>query len=165
MTLIESSLPHHSLWSPLAIKYASAYYGLVTVYTVIVTTIMVARILSVRRNFMKATGTSECDAQYLSVAAMIVESSALYTIWGIIFLVLFVVDSPIVDVFVATLSEVQVRINPQLLCYLYWLTRIQPQSDHCTPPDNVSGLTRQGMGARYGCQPHDIRSLSRPSLS
>lgn len=46
--------------------------------------------------------------QYTSVTAILVESSALYTIWSIVFLGLYIVNNPIQFVFLASLAEVQV---------------------------------------------------------
>src|SRR4051794_17066932 len=109
VTLIESVLPTQSFWSAIAVKFALAYYALTTSYTIVITSLMIARILLVRRAFIKATGRREYGTQYLSIAAMLIESSALYTIWGIIFLGLYIVNNPVQFIFLASLSEVQVR--------------------------------------------------------
>ncbi|PPR06714.1 hypothetical protein CVT24_013034 [Panaeolus cyanescens] len=116
VTLIESVLPTQSFWSAIAIKFALAYYALTTSYTIVITGLMIARILMVRRAFIKATGRREYGTQYLSIAAMLIESSALYTIWGIIFLGLYIVNHPVQFVFLASLSEVQI-IAPLLIIY------------------------------------------------
>ncbi|PPQ99851.1 hypothetical protein CVT24_009602, partial [Panaeolus cyanescens] len=116
VTLIESVLPTQSFWSAIAVQFATAYYVLTTTYTIIITGLMIARILLVRRNFMKATGRTEFSSQYVSIAAMIIESSALYTVWGIIFLALYLVNNPVQYVFLGTLSEVQI-IAPLLIIY------------------------------------------------
>ncbi|KAF9051286.1 hypothetical protein BJ165DRAFT_1340990 [Panaeolus papilionaceus] len=116
VTLIESVLPTQSFWSAIAVQFATAYYALTTTYTIAITTLMITRILLVRRNFIKATGRSDFSFQYLSVAAMIIESSALYTVWGIIFLALYLVNNPVQYIFLASLSEVQI-IAPLLIIY------------------------------------------------
>ncbi|KAF9030273.1 hypothetical protein BJ165DRAFT_934341 [Panaeolus papilionaceus] len=116
VTLIESVLPTQSFWSAIAVKFALAYYALTTSYTIVITSLMIARILLVRRAFIKATGRREYGTQYLSIAAMLIESSALYTIWGIIFLGLYIVNNPVQFIFLASLSEVQI-IAPLLIIY------------------------------------------------
>ncbi|KAF9030269.1 hypothetical protein BJ165DRAFT_1378397 [Panaeolus papilionaceus] len=116
VTLIESSLPSQSFWSAIAVKFATAYYAIVTSYTIVITLFMVMRILSVRRSIIKATGRSDFGGQYLSIAAMIVESSALYTVWGIVFLALYLRNNQVENVFLTTLSQVQI-IAPLLIIY------------------------------------------------
>ncbi|KAF9030391.1 hypothetical protein BJ165DRAFT_1519976, partial [Panaeolus papilionaceus] len=116
VTLIESSLPSQSFWSAIAVKFATAYYAVVTTYTIVITLFMVFRILSVRSNIIKAMGRSDFGGQYLNIAAMIIESSALYTVWGIVFLALYLRNNEVENVFLATLSQVQI-IAPLLIIY------------------------------------------------
>ncbi|KAF9029960.1 hypothetical protein BJ165DRAFT_1578145, partial [Panaeolus papilionaceus] len=116
VTLIESSLPSQSFWSAIAVKFATAYYAVVTTYTIVITLFMVLRILHLRRRIIKATGRTEFGDQYLSIAAIIVESSALYTVWGIIFLALYLRNNQVENVFLTTLSQVQI-IAPLLIMY------------------------------------------------
>lgn len=61
------------------------------------------------------SGHSGSSGQYLSVEAIIIESSAAYTVWGIIFIGLYSVNSPYQDIFLSTISAVQVR-SPTLYC-------------------------------------------------
>ncbi|PPQ71932.1 hypothetical protein CVT24_007906 [Panaeolus cyanescens] len=116
VTLVESLLPNQSLWSAISVKFAMSYYAMTVAYTVLITALMVTRILVARRSFIKATGQKKHGGQYLSIVAMIIESSALYTVWGIIFLGLYIVNHPIQYVFLGTLSEVQI-IAPLLIMY------------------------------------------------
>ncbi|KAF9030282.1 hypothetical protein BJ165DRAFT_1535735 [Panaeolus papilionaceus] len=116
VTLIESSLPNHSFWSAIAVKFATAYYAILTAYTIVITLFMVLRILSVRHNIIKAVGRSDFGGQYLSIVAMIVESSALYTVCGIVFLALYLKNNQVENVFLGTLSQVQI-IAPLLIIY------------------------------------------------
>jgi hypothetical protein len=53
-------------------------------------------------------GNSSHAKQYLSIATMLIESSALYGIWSIIFIGLYAVNNPIQQVFLGTLSHVAV---------------------------------------------------------
>jgi hypothetical protein len=52
--------------------------------------------------------------QYLGIATMLIESSALYGIWSIIFIGLYAANNPFGQVFLGTLSDVAVsRLNKQ----------------------------------------------------
>ncbi|PPR08200.1 hypothetical protein CVT24_001387 [Panaeolus cyanescens] len=116
VALIETVLPDRSFWSAISVKFVMAYYALTVAYTVLITALMVLRILLARHAFIKVTGSKGHGAQYLSIATMIIESSALYSVWGLIFLGLYIANNPIQDVFLATLSEVQI-IAPMLIIY------------------------------------------------
>ncbi|KAF9545033.1 hypothetical protein CPC08DRAFT_649481 [Agrocybe pediades] len=56
--------------------------------------------------FLASFGGSS-TSHYLGVAAMIVESAALYTVWGILFLVLYIINNPAQYLFLASLASVQ----------------------------------------------------------
>ncbi|PPR06694.1 hypothetical protein CVT24_013027 [Panaeolus cyanescens] len=116
VTLIEAVSPNQTLWVPISVPFARAYYSLTVAFTIVITGLMVTRILLTRRAFIKATGHKGHGAEYVSIAAMIIESSALYTIWGIIFLGLYIADHPVQYVFLSSLSEVQI-IAPLLIMY------------------------------------------------
>jgi hypothetical protein len=47
-------------------------------------------------------------AQYLSLAAMLIESAALYATWALLFLIPFMLNNPISEVFLQALGQVQV---------------------------------------------------------
>ncbi|PPR04984.1 hypothetical protein CVT24_010448 [Panaeolus cyanescens] len=108
VALIETVLPTRSFWAAISLKFVMAYYALTVAYTVLITSLMTLRILLARREFIKATGQKGYGAQYLSIATMIVESSALYSVWGLVFLGLYIANHPVQYVFLASLSEVQV---------------------------------------------------------
>ncbi|KAF8987611.1 hypothetical protein BDQ17DRAFT_1289183 [Cyathus striatus] len=66
--------------------------------------------------FLTSMGHTDQASQYLGVVAMLVESSALYTIWAIIFLGLYIVNHPVQYIFLASLAEVQV-LAPLLIIF------------------------------------------------
>ncbi|PPQ81884.1 hypothetical protein CVT24_008380 [Panaeolus cyanescens] len=114
--LVEALSPNETLFAATVVGFGTAYYSLTVAYTIIVTGLLLARILGIRRNLIKVTGWTEYGSQYLGIVVLIVESSALYTVWGIIFLALYLTNSPIEGIFLETLSEIQI-IAPLLLMY------------------------------------------------
>ncbi len=88
------------------------------------------------------SGHSNSAAHYLSVAAVIVESSAIYTIWGIIFIGLYIVHNPIQFVFLGTLSAVQVS------CALFLDDHdSQVTLGYCSPPHHLPRHSWNGLAS------------------
>ncbi|EGO22260.1 hypothetical protein SERLADRAFT_409827 [Serpula lacrymans var. lacrymans S7.9] len=63
--------------------------------------------------FLASIGAAHA-AQYTGIATLLIESSALYALWSIIFLVLYAINNPVQFVFLASLAEVQI-IAPLLI--------------------------------------------------
>ncbi|KJA15169.1 hypothetical protein HYPSUDRAFT_208094 [Hypholoma sublateritium FD-334 SS-4] len=97
-----------SFWSNTAVKFVLGYYSLTVSLTIISTGLLLTRLLMIKRRTVRALGHSGSAGQYLSVEAIIIESSAAYTVWGIIFIGLYSVNSPYQDIFLSTISAVQV---------------------------------------------------------
>lgn len=74
---------------------------------IIVTILIVTRLLLYRARISRVMGKAH-GAQYASLAAMIVESAAIYSSFSIMFLAPFAVGSPISQLFLQSLSPVQV---------------------------------------------------------
>ncbi|KAF9256980.1 hypothetical protein L218DRAFT_807646, partial [Marasmius fiardii PR-910] len=113
VTMIESTRKSSSFWNANALNFAYAYYSLTVSFTIITTGLMIFRLVKYRRRFMKYIGDEYVD-RYTSVGAILVESSALYTVWSIIFLGLYIVNHPVQFVFLGSLAEVQI-ISPLLI--------------------------------------------------
>ncbi|KAF9445738.1 hypothetical protein P691DRAFT_709869 [Macrolepiota fuliginosa MF-IS2] len=106
--IFQSSRPSQSFWSSAAIPFGLAYYVLTAVLTIIATILMTFRLLMARRQFIRAMGNSPHARQYLSIATMLIESSALYAIWSIIFIGLYIVNHPMQSVFLGTLTDISI---------------------------------------------------------
>ena len=66
------------------------------------------RILVYRYHTVRVLGTAH-GRQYLTIAAMIIESASLFSVMALIFLVTYAVNHPIQYVFAQVLSQIQVR--------------------------------------------------------
>lgn len=86
--LIESALPHSSYFAGVAKKLGIAYTSTIIGLEFIVTALICARILWAGRMYRKAMGP-DVGRAYTSAAAIIVESAALTSLWGIAYLVTF----------------------------------------------------------------------------
>ncbi|KIJ65463.1 hypothetical protein HYDPIDRAFT_88626 [Hydnomerulius pinastri MD-312] len=63
--------------------------------------------------FLAVVG-KDLASPYTTIIAILVESAALYAVWSLIFLVLYVINHPVQYVFMASLSQVQI-ITPLLI--------------------------------------------------
>lgn len=130
MLIIQTSHPFGSLWANGTINFALPYFVLSVSMTVIATGIMIARLLVARGRLQRLLGlqtpsahqhvhlptppigSSDNSEPYIGVAAMLVESCALYSTFSLIFIILFAVNNPIQYVFLSALANVQVSMNP-----------------------------------------------------
>ncbi|KAG1854398.1 hypothetical protein C8R48DRAFT_776792 [Suillus tomentosus] len=89
------------------INYTVPYLSLSLALNIIITIAIVLRLLTYRHRISKALG-SRFGAQYTSIAAMIVESAALYSTFSLALLILFLLNNPISAAFIELLPQIQV---------------------------------------------------------
>ncbi|KAG1901993.1 uncharacterized protein F5891DRAFT_1187022 [Suillus fuscotomentosus] len=89
------------------INYTVPYLSLSLALNIIITIAIVLRLLTYRHRITKALG-SRFGAQYTSIAAMIVESAALYSTFSLALLILFLLNNPISAAFIELLPQIQV---------------------------------------------------------
>lgn len=93
--------------SPFAdVNITLAYYVMSLSLNVIVTFLIVGRLLIHRRQIAQALGPSHASS-YTNIAAILIESASLYTVFAIMFLVPFGLSSSLANVFLQTVSQVQ----------------------------------------------------------
>ncbi|KAJ6490171.1 hypothetical protein DFH09DRAFT_1208884 [Mycena vulgaris] len=113
---VQVSLPTKSLWSNGEINFALPYFVLSMSMTVIATSLMIGRLLLARKRLQRLLGSNDASVPYTGVAAMVVESCALYSSFSLIFIVLYAVNTPIQYVFLSSLANVQI-IAPLLIIF------------------------------------------------
>ncbi|KAK7001625.1 hypothetical protein R3P38DRAFT_2730453 [Favolaschia claudopus] len=116
LLIIQTSRPFGSLWADGTISFALPYFVLSVSMTVIATTMMIGRLLVARTKLRRLLGSSGESEPYIGVAAMLIESCALYSTTSLIFIVLYAVNSPIQYVFLAALANIQI-ISPLLIIF------------------------------------------------
>lgn len=90
------------------VNYTIPFYTLSLALNIIMTVAIVARLLLFRHRISSALGPGH-GTQYTSIAAMVVESAAIYSSFSIVFLILFAINNPVSTVFLQSLGEIQVR--------------------------------------------------------
>jgi hypothetical protein len=89
------------------INYTVPYLSLSLALNIIITLVIVLRLLTYRHRISKVLG-SNYGTQYTSIAAMIVESAALYSAFSVVFLTLFLLNNPISATFLQSFTQVQI---------------------------------------------------------
>lgn len=90
------------------IKYTATYLSLTLFLNIVVTSMIVFRLLQHRRKARKSLGSCH-GTLYTSVATMVVESAALYSVFLLVFLIFFAIDHPLQFLFLQILGEIQVN--------------------------------------------------------
>jgi hypothetical protein len=98
-----------SPWSASGVNFTIPYFSMSLALNILVTILIVIRLLLFRRRVNKLLGKSH-GAQYASLAAMIVESAAMYSSFALLFLIPFALNSTVSQLFIQSLSPVQVCV-------------------------------------------------------
>ncbi|KAF5347960.1 hypothetical protein D9756_010216 [Leucocoprinus leucothites] len=106
--IIMLCVPGITLWSNISIDLAIPYWAISIALSVIITTCITLRLLYLRR--ISHGSGADC----VSVTAMLVESAALYTSNGLIFLVSYAINSPVQNLALPVLGQTQ-SIAPLLI--------------------------------------------------
>ena len=109
LVLFETNLPASNLWTALSVKFTLSYFSLSLSLNLLLTLLIVLRLLVHRHRTQRHLGAKHAT-HYTSIAAMLVESSALYSTFSLIFIVSYVRTSPVQNLFLPVLAEVQVCI-------------------------------------------------------
>lgn len=105
---IESSEHGLSLYSPLPQAYGTSYYVISLCVNIILTILIAVRLIMYRRTLL-ATLSKEQVKHYVSLAAIIIESAALYSVLAFIFIVTYAINNPINQIFLGATNSGQVR--------------------------------------------------------
>lgn len=76
------------------------------------TLLIIYRILKMRLSFLEALGAMEGLKVYLSISAILIESAAMYSIMGIVFIALYAKNSTAYNPALAILDHIVVRSHP-----------------------------------------------------
>lgn len=104
---LQSSQPGLSLYSKLPQAYGTSYYVISLSVNIILTILITIRILMYRRMILDVL-PEEHARHYVSLATIMVESAALYSVLAFIFIITYAVNSPINQIFLTAASSAQV---------------------------------------------------------
>ncbi|KAJ7355387.1 hypothetical protein DFH08DRAFT_954873 [Mycena albidolilacea] len=110
MWTLESSHPQLSMYSALPMAYGTAYYAISLSVNIILTFLIIGRLVSYRRTLLESL-PADLATHYISLATVIVESAALYTVFAILFLITYAINHPTNQVWLAVASGCQQIAN------------------------------------------------------
>ena len=90
-----------------ALPFGTAYYTISVVVNVLLTTLIALRLFMHRRTIISVL-PSEHARQYTSLVAIIIESAALHTVFALVFVITYGLNSPVNQVMVGFASAAQV---------------------------------------------------------
>lgn len=106
---IESTKPGLSLYNLLPLKYGTSYYVLSVSANVILTILITVQLLIFRRRIIKSQ-SPEHGREYFSLVTIMVESAALYSGCGIMFIVTYALNNPLNQIFLFVANSSQVPL-------------------------------------------------------
>ncbi len=98
--------------------------------------------LVIQRRRLSATG-GQHGASYTSIAAMIIESAALFAVFNLCFIVPYIVNNPIQAIFLDMLGQVQVHLS--CLCLFSQSPYTFIVVDHVFVIDHIPRRARKGL--------------------
>ncbi|KAF8204054.1 hypothetical protein BJ912DRAFT_224815 [Pholiota molesta] len=113
---LQSSQPGLSLYSALPMAYGTSYYAISLSVNILLTILIAARLLMYRRRAMLAALPHGHATHYVSLAAIFVESAALYSIVALTFIISYALNNPINQIFLCMASSAQ-QIAGYLIIY------------------------------------------------
>lgn len=104
---LQSTMPGLSMYAPNPLAWGTSYYAVSLGINILLTILIIVRLLMYRRTVM-ATLPAEHAKHYVSLATVIVESAALYSVAAVLFLITYAVNNPSNQVFLGIASAAQV---------------------------------------------------------
>lgn len=114
---LQSSQPGLSLYSALPMAYGTSYYVISLSVNILLTILITVRLVMYRRKISKILPSLDGN-HYLSLAAIFVESAALYSIIALAFIISYAVNNPINQIFLSMASSAQVCFVLTLAQYI-----------------------------------------------
>ncbi|TBU26636.1 hypothetical protein BD311DRAFT_789690 [Dichomitus squalens] len=112
---VYSTQPDFSLYNTLPRSYGIAYFSLSLGVNIILTTLIVGRLLMFRRMHMESL-PPEHVKRYLSVATLVIESAALYSLFAIAFLISYALEKPVNQVLLG-FTQASQQVATYLIIY------------------------------------------------
>ncbi|KAJ7124098.1 hypothetical protein C8R43DRAFT_1076079, partial [Mycena crocata] len=156
--LVSMTKSSDTFWSSKSMQFSIAYWSLSISLNIILTLSIITRIWSVRHRVQKLLG-SHHSGQYVSITAILVESAALYSGWGLVFLICYARNTPFQNILLPPLGQVQ-GIAPLLILFRVAQGRAWSQNTVTVTSTQVSApsggnnsialtnLTSNGEGSR-----------------
>jgi len=142
-------VPGITLWSTISINLAIPYWAISIALNVIITACITTKLLYMRYQMRQISVGS--GSEYISITSMMIESAAIYTANGLIFLVSYAVNSPIQNLALPVLGQTQVCMS---ITDLTNLAKFTPQV-YRSPPYHIACTPRECLVIRLSCKNTD----------
>ncbi|KAJ6594171.1 hypothetical protein B0H19DRAFT_919928 [Mycena capillaripes] len=138
-----------SPWDTAGINFTTPYFAMSLALNILVTILIIVRLMLYRKRINQAlpSGSSH-GAQYVSLAAMVFESAAIYSVFSLLFLVPFTMNHPLSQLFIQALSPVQIMSSFLIIFRIAqgkaWSnkTMITMTASQAFPTQNIGGSNR-----------------------
>lgn len=107
LTLFQSERPGANLWTHTTVQFAVPYWSMTIAINATMTLAIAYRLMSMRRRVTTMLG-AEYARTYTSVVAMIVESAAVYSVTGLVFIICYARKSNVQNLVLPILDQVVV---------------------------------------------------------
>lgn len=115
MFLWQSAQPGSNLFTRVTANFGVPYFTLSATLNVLVTAIITTRLLLYRRKIRQSLGTGQASSiPYASIAAIIIESSMIYTGLELLFIVPYALNSQVASLFLGALGYAPVGVDKEL---------------------------------------------------
>ena len=101
------SQPGDNFWSANAISFGIAYWSMSVALNLGITSAIVARLLFMRSRLQSVLGPRHTEL-YTSVAALLIESAALYSVWALANIILYARVDVMQNIVLGPLGQIQV---------------------------------------------------------
>ncbi|THU95102.1 hypothetical protein K435DRAFT_667113 [Dendrothele bispora CBS 962.96] len=113
LLLVSVALSDSSFYARQSVNFGTAFWSISMGLNIILTCFIVGRLLYTRYH-VKATMGHRYSVKYTSIASMLIESAALYSIWALVFLILYARGSRFQDILFPPLGQIQARKNTRI---------------------------------------------------
>ena len=112
MLIDQTAQPHDGFWSSVTTNFGVPYFSISLAINVVLTLMIVIRLVMHSRNIRNAMGAQATGTTglYTTINTVLIESSALYTLSFLLFIVPWGTTSYVEDIFFPPLAQIQVRI-------------------------------------------------------
>lgn len=118
LVLYRSSRPGAHLWTKTTVDFGVPYFSLSVALNVLITMMISIRLLMFRHSLRKALGPQAMSVPYASIAAMLIESSALYAGISLIFIGGYGAKSVVSNMFLPNMVMAQVHTDDSSMIFL-----------------------------------------------
>ena len=118
MLIYQTAQPHDKFWSSITVNFGVPYFSISLALNFLLTLMIVVRLVMHSKNIRNAMGAQATGATglYKTIATVLIESSALYTISYLLFIGPWGSTNYAEYVFFPALAQIQVSYSPALRC-------------------------------------------------